>query len=39
MKAVVAAQRSKGTKSNGIGEENLSACINPYLLSEKYYFI
>lgn len=31
MEAVVAAKRSQGAQSDGIGEENLSACINPHL--------
>lgn len=31
MEAVVAAQRSQGAQSDGIGEENLSTCINPHL--------
>ncbi len=31
MEAVVAAQRSQGAQSDGIGEENLSASINPHL--------
>lgn len=31
MEAVVAAQRSQGAQSDGIGEENLSAGINPHL--------
>ena len=31
MEAIVAAQRSQGTKSDGIGEKNLSAGINPHL--------
>ena len=31
MEAVVAAQCSQGTQSDGIGEENLSAGINPHL--------
>lgn len=35
MEAVVAAQSSEGTKSDGIGEENLSASINPHLTGRK----
>lgn len=31
VKAVVAAQCSQCTKSDGVREENLSACINPNL--------
>lgn len=31
VKAVVAAQRSQGAQSDGVGEKNLSASINPHL--------
>ena len=35
MEAIVAAQRSQGTQADGIGEENLSACINPHLSQQN----
>lgn len=35
MEAVVAAQSSQGAQSDGIGEENLSAGINPHLSQMK----
>lgn len=31
VEAVVAAQRSQGAQSDGVGEKNLSASINPHL--------
>lgn len=38
MEAVVAAQSSEGTKSDGIGEENLSAGVNPHLTKQESFF-
>ena len=36
---VVAAQSRQRTQSDGVGEENLRPCVNPYLQSYRYIII
>lgn len=39
IEAVVAAQCSQGTQSDGIGEENLGASINPHLPQREKHLL